>query len=108
MVREIVASMEPIHLDAVSRQVAERHGWKRVGARIRARVEVATKGLSRTRETTGDFLWRNPPEHIVEWREIPGRDPAEISIAELAGLLRKEKNIIQTDDHTLALARRLG
>lgn len=108
MVKEIVTSMEPIHVDAVARKIAERHGWKRVGAKIRARVEYASKGLNRTSETTGDFLWVNPPEDLTAWREISGRDPGEISVAELAGLLRAEPMLIQSDDPVLALARRLG
>jgi len=108
MVQDIVTSSGPIHLDAVARKIAERHGWKRVGARIRARVEAASKGLNRTKEPTGDFLWRNPPKDLIDWREIPQRDPGEISVAELAGLLRAEPRLVQTDDPALALARRLG
>ncbi len=108
MVKEIVASMEPVHVDAVARKIAERHGWKRVGAKIRARVENANKSLNRTDETSGGFLWVNPPEDVIAWREISGRDPGEISVAELAGLLGTEPKLLQSDDPILALARRLG
>ncbi|WP_299612488.1 DUF3320 domain-containing protein [uncultured Tateyamaria sp.] len=108
MVKEIVASMEPVHVDAVARKIAERHGWKRVGAKIRARVENASKSLNRTNETSGGFLWVNPPKDVIAWREISGRDPGEISVAELAGLLGAEPKLLQSDDPILALARRLG
>lgn len=108
MIQTLVLSHGPIHLDAVARQVAERHGWKRVGGRIRARVEGACDGMETTHEPSGAFLWATAPEDIVEWRNISDRDPAEISIAEIAGLLKLEPDLLRSDDPVLALARRFG
>lgn len=108
MVREMVETHGPIHLDAVARQIAERHGWKRVGGRIRARIEGASAALDQSHEPGGAFLWITPPEEIVAWRDIPGRNPKEISISEIAGLLQIEPALLQAEDPVLALARRLG
>ena len=108
MIRSIVKTQGPVHLDAVARQIAERHGWKRVGGRIRARVEAASIGIERGVEPGGTFLWASAPESTVRWRDVPGRDAAEISAAEIAGLLQMEPDLLQADDPVLALARRLG
>ena len=108
IVRNIVAEHGPVHLDAVARQVAELHGWKRVGGRIRTRVEGACTGMESTYELNGTFLWAAPPRDTVTWRDIPGRDAAEISVAEIAGLLEAEPELLHEDDQVLALARRLG
>ncbi|SOH94851.1 Part of AAA domain-containing protein [Monaibacterium marinum] len=108
MIRGIVNKQGPVHLNAVARQIADRHGWKRVGGRIRARVEAASAGLERMVEPCGVFLWTSTPEAMIRWRDIPGRDPAEISVAEIAGLLQAEPELLQAEDSVLALARRLG
>lgn len=108
MIQSIVETQGPVHLDAVARQIAERHGWKRVGGRIRARVEAVSATMARTCEPNGTFLWARAPEAVVRWRDLPGRDPSEISTAEIAGLLQEEPGLLDTDDSVLALARRLG
>ncbi len=108
MVDAIVQARGPIHMDAVAREIAERHGWKRVGGRIRTRVETATKGIDATREPGGTFLWTGAPEAVIEWRGLLDRDPTEIPVAELAGLLRAQPDILQGDDPVLSLARTLG
>ena len=108
MIGDIVEAEGPVHLDAVARQIAERHGWKRVGGRIRARVEAVSAGVARTREPNGTFLWAHAPEAVVRWRDLPGRDPSEISTAEIAGLLQEEPGLLDAEDSVLALARRLG
>ncbi|MEM7709279.1 MAG: DUF3320 domain-containing protein [Pseudomonadota bacterium] len=108
MIRAIVEMQGPVHLSAVARQIAERHGWKRVGGRIRARVETESAEIERTVEPSGTFLWASSPEAKVRWRDVPDRDAAEISVAEIAGLLQAEPDLLKTEDPVLALARRLG
>ena len=107
LVRSIVGERGPIHLDELAREIAARHGWRRVGGRIRARVEAAARGINTTHEPGGTFLWAASPAEVIEWRGSSGRDPGEIPVAEIAGLLKTSPDILLSDDPVLSLARAL-
>ena len=108
MIEAIIAEAGPVHFDAVAREVARRHGWARVGRRIRERIEGCAHGLHRTMEAGGLFLWPAPPVPILPLREVPDRDPSEICVAEIAGLLRERPAILRADDPVQELSRALG
>ena len=108
MVEAIVVETGPVHFDAVAREVARRHGWQRVGRRIREWIGDCAQGPHRTEEAGGLFLWPEPPEPIVVFRDLPNRDPSEICVAEVAGLLRERPAILRADDAAQELSRALG
>ena len=66
-----------------------------------------------TEESTGRFLWSGgQPTTTVEFRpaqsENDRRGVDEISIAELIGLVQREKELLSDSDPAVALARSIG
>lgn len=108
MIDRIVSENGPVHFDALAREIASRHGWSRVGGRIRARVESCTSEQHRTEEASGTFLWPSTPEAIISWRGANERDPSEIPLAEIAGLQRQRPEIALSEDPPHTLSRALG
>jgi len=108
MIRAFVLENGPVHIDAVTREIAKRHGWARAGGRIRRHLEGASDGIAASHEAQGTFLWPGMVEDQIEWRGPLERNPDEIPVAELAGLLKSEPGILNEEDPVLALARRLG
>lgn len=113
MVEAVIEAEAPLREDVLAQRVARAHGWLRTGGRIRERIEIHLRQMDRTRESSGDFLWK--PGTVTA--TLPYRPPAnsdvrravgEIPLAELAGLIVSEPALLDEPDPALALARVLG
>lgn len=113
MVEEVLAWEAPVREDILAQRIARAHGRPRTGQRIKAQIARHLIRYERTRESSGDFIWRSG---TVAMR-LPFREPedaaarrtaGEIPLAELAFLVETSPEILAESDPVLALARRLG
>ena len=118
MSQKILSAQGPIREDVLASQIARAHGFKRTGAKIRDHILGQIQGCPATDEGSGRFLWSwdHPIEASIPFR-LPAddldpkenRSIAEISIAELCGLVQSnfsEMNLV--DDAVVFLARKVG
>lgn len=119
MSQKILKIQGPIREDVLASQIARAHGFKRTGARIRDHVLEQIKGCPATDESSGRFLWswdqtikpsipfRHPLSEALNRKDC--RSVAEISIAELCGLVQSKFEAMETaDDSVVFLAREIG
>ena len=114
LARRVIQVEGPIRDDVLVRRIARAHGFARTGNKINQAVLGTITDVTKTTESTGDFLW---PGGDVP-RQIPFRHPAasaaeertlaEIPIQELRGLLSENTDCLADDDPALSLARRFG
>lgn len=113
MVDKVLAVEAPVREDILAQRIARAHGWLRTGGRIKAQIARHAVGVARTRETSGDFLWRlGTVCDLLAYRapadEGARRAVAEIPLAELAYVVDRNRHILEEDDPALTLARLLG
>ena len=106
----VLAQESPIREDVLARQVARAHGFNRMGSNIRSRI---LEGVFATEESTGRFLWTGAaarPE--VDFRFAANDDDRrsvdEIPLAELFGLIRANRRLLEADDPPVTYARLIG
>jgi very-short-patch-repair endonuclease len=118
MSQKILNAQGPIREDVLASQIARAHGFKRTGAKIRDHILEQIRGCPATEEGSGRFLWSwdHPIEASIPFR-LPAdeldskerRSIAEISVAELCGLVQSSfKEISMVDDPVVFLARKIG
>jgi hypothetical protein len=112
MVDAVMDAEAPVRDDVLAQRIARAHGWLRTGARIREQIALHLRGLARTAETPGSFLWK--PDSVAP--RVPFRKPAganhrrslgEISIAELADFVAAHPGALDEEDPPLVYARLL-
>lgn len=119
MSQNILNLQGPIREDVLASQIARAHGFKRTGAKIRDHVLNQIKGCPATDESSGRFLWswdqtiepsipfRYPSSENLDSKGC--RSVAEISIAELCGLVQSNFAAMENaDDSVVFLAREIG
>ena len=109
----VLAQESPIREDVLARQVARAHGFNRMGSNIRSRILELLEGVFATEESTGRFLWTGAaarPE--VDFRFAANDDDRrsvdEIPLAELFGLIRANRRLLEADDPPVTYARLIG
>jgi very-short-patch-repair endonuclease len=112
MVDAVMDAEAPVRDDVLAQRIARAHGWLRTGARIREQIALHLRGLARTAETSGSFLWK--PGSVaprVQFRKPAGpdhrRNLGEISIAELADFIAEHPGALDEEDPPLVYARLL-
>lgn len=113
MIDAVVAQEAPILEDSLGQRIARAHGWLRTGSRISDRISLHLRDLDRTVESSGIFIWRNgsvcelldyrPPADSVSRRLI-----SDIALAELAGLVVSNPEVLDQHDPAVDIARLLG
>ena len=114
-IREIVTAEGPIRDDVMARRIARRCGFRKAGAKIRAKVtKAARKEFKFVKEDGGVFIWpgSSTPGQWDRFRATVGdetRSADEISLAELAALAREVVADLGTEeDIVAAMARKIG
>ena len=118
MAQKILSAQGPIREDVLASQIARAHGFKRTGGKIRDHILGQIQGCPATDEGSGRFLWSwdHPIEASIPFR-LPAddldlkenRSIAEISIAELCGLVQSNFGEMgMADDPVVFLARKIG
>lgn len=70
-IEQVVQDEGPVHEDVLFRRVAQAHGFRRLGGKIRRRLAELAEGVSRvTRESGGAFYW---PKGAGPDAEVPAR-----------------------------------
>ena len=115
MALEILAAQGPVREDLLAAQIARAHGFRRTGSKIRNHILAQIKDCPSTSETSGRFLWswEQTIEPLIDFRvgEIvnEARSIAEISVAELCGLVRELFDEMEDEtDAVVFIARRMG
>ncbi|OYP38037.1 DUF3320 domain-containing protein [Rhodopirellula sp. MGV] len=113
MAMRVLQHESPIREDVLAKQVARAHGFGRTGANIRTRIVDLLGEVVSTTESTGTFLWvGDAPQSIIAFRPAQTDDDRrsvdEISIAELAGLIQENRELLSENDPAVAIARTLG
>ncbi len=109
LILDIVRSENPIHEHRLAREVARRHGARRVGGKMQQRV-TSCCGQFEVREERGHrFVWL-PGTHQPNIPHRPNleREVWEIPQAEIATLLEERPNIASAADPAKELAQLLG
>jgi very-short-patch-repair endonuclease len=109
MVDAVMAAEAPVRDDVLAQRVARAHGWLRTGPRIREQIALHLRGLDRTEETSGTFLW-NPGSTAPRVPFRPQgpdhrRSLADISIAELTDFVISHPAVLDEEDPPLVYAR---
>lgn len=110
LIAAVVAAEAPLTEAALARRIAQEHGWQRTGARIQSRVAAFHDGLDRVVEGGTAFLWPlGGAADRAPYRGLAGRNPREISRAEIAALEDLHAaRIASCDDPEQELARLMG
>ena len=115
MALEILSAQGPVREDLLAAQIARAHGFRRTGSKIRNHILAQIKDCPSTSETSGRFLWswEQTIEPLIDFRvgEIvnEARSIAEISVAELCGLVRELFDEMEDEtDAVVFIARRMG
>ena len=115
MAVSILAAQGPVREDLLASQISRAHGYKRTGSKIRDHILEQIKGCPATDEGSGRFLWswEQTIEPIIPFRycdkDSSGRSIAEISVAELCGLVRDRfGEMEQQPDAVVFIARSIG
>lgn len=110
IVDTIIAHEAPLREDVLMQRVARAHGWLRTGGRIREQIALHLRGLDRTEETAGAFLWvsgtiapRVPFRHAMD--PDSRRPLSEICLAEIADFIMTHPDVLDEGDPPLVFAR---
>ncbi|MTH77047.1 DUF3320 domain-containing protein [Paracoccus aestuariivivens] len=100
----------PMTATALSRRIAQEHGWQRTGGRIQARVSELQHLLDVTEEDGQSFLWvKGAVAERVTFRGLSGRNLRDVSRVEIASVEdRHADRIARAEDPVLELSRLLG
>ncbi len=113
MVEQVIAAEGPVFFDLVVSRLMRAHGFTRVTARLRARLQGAVDvAIPRSVEEGRMVLWPDgvEPGRPVPFRPAEGapRDLADIPLAELAGLAQTLDPSGQAADAVERMAAHLG
>ncbi len=113
MVEAIIETEGPLRTDTLAQRLARVHGWLRTGGRIRERIDLHLRGLDRTMESSGEFIWKTGTvSNIVPYRhpvnEAARRSIADIPLAELTFVVLDKPDLLDKPDPSRDLARLLG
>lgn len=113
MVDAVMETEAPLREEVLAQRIARAHGWLRTGSKIRERIQLHLRDLERTRESSGEFLWKPGTIAPIHPYRTPvdveaRRSIADIPLAELASLVVTEPALLEENDPALALARLLG
>jgi hypothetical protein len=113
MIAAVIETESPLRTDILCQRVARAHGWLRTGGKIRERIDMHLRDYDRTRESSGEFIWRTgavadfhpyrPPHDDEARRAIP-----DIPLAELSAVVRDNQDLLEEPDPARELARMLG
>lgn len=113
MVKAVIAAEAPVRDDVLAQRIARAHGWLRTGARIRERIYQHLRAVETTDESTGRFVWGDGQRaDIIPYRRPASEDDirpvSEVSLAELAGIIRDNEGALEEDDPAVVIARLIG
>lgn len=113
MVDAVMEAEAPLREEVLAQRIARAHGWLRTGSKIRERIQLHLRDLERTRESSGEFLWKPGTIAPIHPYRTPvdveaRRSIADIPLAELASIIVTEPALLEENDPALALARLLG
>lgn len=91
-------------------RVARAHSWLRTGGRIREQIALHLRGLDRTEETSGVFLWISGTiASRVPFRQAMNLDHrrplSEICLAEIVDFIMAYPDVLNESDPPLVFAR---
>ncbi|HEX2892119.1 DUF3320 domain-containing protein [Vineibacter terrae] len=113
MVEAVIETEGPLRTDVLAQRLARAHGWLRTGGRIRERIDLHLRGLDRTMESSGEFIWKTGTvSSIVPYRHPASaaarRSIADIPLAELTAVVLDNPGLVDEPDPSRDLARLLG
>ncbi|RAZ88888.1 DNA helicase [Mesorhizobium hawassense] len=113
MIEAVIETESPLRADVLAQRVARAHGWLRTGGRIRERIDLHLRGMDRTQESSGEFVWKQGA--VTDF--LPYRQPvsegarrsiADIPLAELASVVIDNPGLLDMPDPARDLAHLLG
>lgn len=113
MIEAVIESEGPLLADVLAQRVARAHGWLRTGGRIRDRIDLQLREVSKTVESSGEFIWKKGSvAEILRYRppanEESRRSISEVPLAELASVVLSNPELLEMPDPARDLARLLG
>jgi very-short-patch-repair endonuclease len=114
MIEAVIETESPLRTDILAQRIARAHGWLRTGGRIRERIDLQLRDFDRTRESSGEFIWRKGSVvEILDYRpavdENARRGIADIPLAELASVALANRRLLdEAGDPARDIARVLG
>ncbi len=113
MVEAVIETESPLRADVLAQRIARAHGWLRTGGRIRERIDLHLRGVQRSAESSGEFVWKagslteflpyRPPANLQAQRPI-----SDVPLAELAALVLENPGLLDEPDPARELASLLG
>ena len=113
MIDKIVETEGPIKDTLLAQRVTKAHGWSRTGNRLREHIFAHLKSYDFSEGTAGRFVWKSGArKELVPFRKSLDRDNRrpvnDISLAEIAGLIREKPGLLQQDEPVYAIAHEMG
>lgn len=113
MIEAVVDMESPLRSDVLAQRIARVHGWLRTGGRIRERIDLNLRDLDRTKESSGEFIWKKGGlSDLLPYRlpvnEEARRSIADIPLAELASVVIDNPGLLDMPDPARDMAHLLG
>jgi len=113
MIEAVIETESPLRADILAQRISRAHGWLRTGGRIRERIDLHLRGYDKTKESSGEFIWKaGTVSKIMPYRqptsEEARRSIADIPLAELASVVSDNPDLLDQPDPARDLARLLG
>lgn len=107
-IQQVVAAEGPVSEHVIRKRICEAYGFERAGNRIQERIQILQHGVGRSiRENGRVFLWPSQLDQLTwrTFREVGGRDVADIPVQELANIARAVlEEIVVADEPVLIKA----
>lgn len=105
-IRQVISAEGPVSEHVIRKRICEAYGFERAGNRIQERLQKLQRGLGKSEEENGrEFFWSSELD-LKAWRDfrqVGGRDVADIHVQELANLARAVLEDIVVADETVIL-----
>ncbi|RWM47846.1 MAG: DUF3320 domain-containing protein [Mesorhizobium sp.] len=113
MIEAVIETESPLRADVLAQRVARAHGWLRTGGRIRERIDLHLRGMDRTQESSGEFVWKQGDVmDFLSYRQPVNEDArrsiGDIPLAELASVVIDNPGLLDRLDPARDLAHLLG
>lgn len=113
MIDAVIETEGPLRTDILCQRISRAHGWLRTGAKIRERLDLHLGDFDRTRESSGEFIWKRGAVTDIRPYRAPANEEArraipDIPLAELASVVRDNPDLLDEPDVARELARLLG
>lgn len=113
MIEAIIETENPLRTDILAKRISRAHGWLRTGGRIREQIDLHLRGYDTTRESSGEFIWKQGAVvEVLAYRQPVDEDArravADIPLAELASVALDNPDLLDDTDPVRYLARLLG